>query len=312
MGLYISNILDNYYNMRIEDRLTLIKKLVNLHEENKYDAGYTYDYGETLEAIKSIAYYTLKGQNFDKFYESLTSAQKKELQTQVYTASEKLKRSNWCDAHISKTTMKMLKDVYKSEEEYTKEEKELFVPDFKVLKEEFNNCDGLFHTGISSEKIISTFCRRYYDYLVDDLSDYGFTKEEQKIISKRYVIPGLSEFNNAIKDSISVIRDNINESTRNIFDSLDPTQQMYTMFTILSLSKYELNYWIEKRKEERENKLQGQRPKVVRINCKHGKITLMEDLSKYETTRTRRQQSKKRKAHTKMKEIRRVNSGYCY
>lgn len=310
MGLYISNVLDNYYNMRIEDRLTLIKKLVDLHDENKYDAGYTYDYGETLEAIKSIADYTRKGQNFDKFYESLTPAQKKELQTQVYLAAEDVKSRIWYN--IPKYH-EVLKDMCVPGIEYSKEEKEIFKPNFKMLDEEFEDCDGLFHTGISSERIISTFCRRFYSYAVDyTLDGYNFTEQDKAIIHKRYYNPAVGELNNALKSSISILRNNINESTRNKFDSLDPIQQMYTMFTIFDISKSELNYWIEKRKEERENKLQGQRPKVVRINCKHGKITLMEDLSKYETTRTRRQQSKKRKAHTKMKEIRRVNSGYCY
>ena len=310
MGLHISDILNNYYNMRLEDRLTLIKKLIKLHEENKYDAGYIYDYEDTLEAIYNIAYYTLKGQKFKDFFEGLNYAQKKELQTQVYITSQKVKTRSWYD--IPKHHER-LKTMYKPEEEYIKEEKELFVPNFEVLDKEFEDCDGLFCTGISSEKIISKFCRRYYRYANDyELDGYKFTEEEKETIREKYYKPVSNEFNNAIKDSISVIRDNVNESTRTMFDTLDHTQQMYTMFTILSLSKSKLNDCIERRKESRKKILKKQKPSEIRIKCKYGKVTLMEDLGKYETKQLQRHQSKKRKAHTKMKEIKKVNSGYCY
>lgn len=236
MELYIKEVFNNYYNMSLEDRIKLTERLEDLHEEYKYDDGFGRNYSESLTTIKTTAYYILKCKNLKEFYKNLDNDQKKELQTQVYLTSEKVKSWIWVPKIYEKLGI-----IYNPDEEYEEEAKEPFELDLERLNEELKRCDGFCYDSLSAEKIISTF-------------------------SRTYSTPSPSEFNKAIKEAISTIRENINDSTREMFDSLRPIQQLYSILNILIIPKEELNYWIEYRRELRKNKAAVQKTKRYREN----------------------------------------------
>ena len=46
---YTNIVFDNYYKLSLDDRITLINKIIDLHDEYKYD--FNYNYSESLRRI---------------------------------------------------------------------------------------------------------------------------------------------------------------------------------------------------------------------------------------------------------------------
>ena len=245
---HIGEVIDNYYNISLEDRVTLIEKLQELHYENMSD--FTCGYFDSLDTIEIVAKKMLQASKFEEFFNALNAKEKKEFQTQLYELS--YKTNNWAWHSIPKVYDRV-KKIYGLE--YTPiEKKEIFPVDFTKLDEELNDCGYLFEIPdtLDPERVISVFCKRYYRYAIDRLEGTKLSDEEKERLIKKYSDPLISEFNELMDSVIKVICKNINMSTKKKFCSLSKENQLYTVFQALDIDKERLDDKIEYRAKIRE------------------------------------------------------------
>ena len=237
---YIEKTFDNYYNIPLEDRLKLIDRIYKLHEENECEFDFTYN-----DAIKTIRLTTKKmiqASKFEEFYNNLDKKEKKEFQTQVYLMADSGKKMI---AHRLPNKYKIISKIYGIQKDES-DIKEEFSVDFNKLDKEFKNC---YYNDVDIEKIISNFCMRYYTFAFDQCYWPNLSKEEYKEYLKKYSNPLVFEFNKIMNKCISVILSEARESAKDNFCSLLPEQQLYITFSLLNITKQELNTTVLYRQE---------------------------------------------------------------
>ena len=239
---YIGEILNNYYDISLEDRIILIEKLDRLHYDNM--TSFIYSYSDGLSIIEMTTNKMIQASKFEEFYNTLDNKEKKEFQKQIYEAS--YNTNNWPWYNIPKSYDK-IKKIYGLE--YTPlEKKEKFKIDFNKLDEEFNQGNK----SINPEEVISVFCKRYYKYAIDRLENTKLPLKEKEELIGKYSNPLIYEFNEAMKKFTRVIDKHINGSTRKIFLSLPKEKQLYIIFQALDIDKEKLDDIIEYRTKVKE------------------------------------------------------------
>lgn len=253
IGNYGNEIIDRFYDMTLDDRLKLIEKLIRLNNEIKsseYGWQYT-DHKKDLEIVKEVTSIIKKAEQFTEFYNSLNDKQKKELQTQVYIESEYSK--TWA---MSKHKHKCISRIYVPYRKTPKRNNDLFEFDINLLNEELKTSRLL-----SRITLIEIFCSFYTEYAFDNYLewDYDYKNPEVKKYRRLYTLPLLKEFNNAITEVSRVLKNNLNDSIKEEYNSLTKEQQVSVISGILSIDEENLDRYIEyrdkKRQEEKVKKL---------------------------------------------------------
>lgn len=246
LGEYTNEVFDNFYNMSLEDRIILIDKLININK-SMMTSKFRLDNRDNLELVKRVTMGILQAEKFPELYSRLNDKQKKELQTQIYEASSDVKKRWYAydyDEWISR--------IYIPFGEYKQEEKTPFVLDTKKLQEEFNMSRVKIGYVDAALHIFSELYSKYaFDYFLD--WNFNFKEEEVKEYRRKCTIPLIKELNNATTKVLRVLKNNLNESTLNMFNSLNDEQQISVIFEIVDNNEEYLDRGIKNR-EERRNK----------------------------------------------------------
>ena len=254
LGEYTNEVFDNFYNMSLEDRIILIDKLINLNK-SMMTSKFRLDSRDSLELVKRVTMGISQAEKFPEFYSRLNDKQKKELQTQIYEASSDIKR--W---HVHDYD-EWISRIYIPFGEYKQEEKTPFVLDTKKLQEEFN----MPRVKIGYvDAALHIFCELYSRYAFDYFFDWNFdyNDEDVKEYRRKCTIPLIKELNNATTKVLRILKNNLNESTLNMFNSLDHGQQISVIFEIVENNEEQLDRGIKYR-EERRNKIKEKEEKSL-------------------------------------------------
>ena len=261
---YTKVVLDNFYNISLEDRITLINRLINLHEINKSD--FDYNYYNSLKSMLDTYKKIYSVSRFKDFYNNLNDKEKKEFQTQVYLTSESVLNWRWFDVP---NTFDIIKEYTFSDEITDKS----YNIDFDMLDSELENSDEYSENLISgAEIIINEFVKRYYNYAFNNYSKDRYSNEEINYIFETYTKPFIIELNSNVNDCISFIKDNINESTRLKFNLIDDDKLIYALFKLIDINKDYLSYMVQKRQELRNLKNQKYKERRSKPRTKVKKI----------------------------------------
>lgn len=196
----------------------------------------------------------LQIQSFEQFYKSLNDKERKEFQTQVYLMTELIKEWTWFDVPKSYESVYNLLNI-NCEETKEAQELDVFEVDFDKIDEEFDNCDSLFYTGgLNAEKIINSFATKYYYFAFNKIKQYNLSEEEQLSVFEKYSKPLVLEFNKTMKNCSSMIKENINKSTRKNFESNPYDRQIFTTFKLMDIDKNYLSEMAEKCQKLRNRK----------------------------------------------------------
>ena len=244
LGEYTREVFDNYYNMSLEDRVILIDKLFKLNE-SMMTSKFRLDNRDDLRIAKKVAVGISKSEQFPELYSRLNDKQKKELQTQVYEICSDIKRWHTDDSD------RWISRVYIPFGEYKEEEKTPFVLDTKKLNEEFHT----LRIG-TIDAMLYIFSKLYVKYALDYFADWEFdyNDEDVKEYRRKCTVPLIKELNNATTKVLRVLKNNLNESTLNMFNSLDHEQQIAAIIEIVDNNEEDLDRGIKFR-EERRNKI---------------------------------------------------------
>ena len=247
----IKNTIENYYNMSLEDRNRFISILYEIYDKYKYEFQYGYD--EILSTIEQINSLMIKAKNFEFFYDGLNAQERKEFQTQVYLKSAKAKSlsSNY-DSKIE--LYSKLIEACDSIKDSKKENITSFVLDVDSINKDFEEMDDLFDCEIIAERIISSFGFNYYHCAFNYLKNLTMSLERRTELSKRYYEPFINEFNSIMQKCVETMRNNMNDSTKAIFDTLTPNEKFITISGLLNISKERLYDISNERKKLREQK----------------------------------------------------------
>ena len=226
---YAKQVVDNYNNLILKDKLELVERLTKLNRRIYEDGGWD----QELSTIKEYLFKQLQGSIFPTFYSNLTANQKKEFQTQLYLEIAHLKEY---DIKYAPEECRVLAKVYDQDTE--EKEKETYQVDFPTFCIELKNT-----SNNESSHLIYDFIDSNYRIGLKGIDE---TPE------------AIKELIHTIKKCISVIRDNINEKTRNAFDSLSLEQQIYILFKMLDYDKRQLDNKIEEREYFKKIKAQNQ------------------------------------------------------
>lgn len=241
LGEYTNEVFDNFYNMSLEDRIILIDKLINLNK-SMMTSKFRLDNRDNLELVKRVTMGISQAEKFPEFYSRLNDKQKKELQTQVYEISKDIKECNLDDSNA------WISRIYIPFGEYKEEDKTPFVLDTKKLQEEFNMPRVKIGYVDAALHIFSKLYSRYaFDYFVDWNFDYN--DEDVKEYRRKCTIPLIKELNNATTKVLRVLNNNLNESTLNMFNSLNDEQQIATIFEIVDNNEEHLDRGIKYQEE---------------------------------------------------------------
>lgn len=254
LGEYTNEVFDNFYNMSLEDRIILIDKLINLNK-SMMTSKFRLDSRDSLELVKRVTMGILQAEKFPELYSKLNDKQKKEIQTQVYEISRDIKECNLDDSNA------WISRIYIPFGEYKQEEKTPFVLDTKRLNDEFNTPTVKIGYVDAALHIFSELYSRYaFDYFFDWNFDYN--DEDVKEYRRKCTIPLIKELNNATTKVLRVLKNNLNESTLNMFNSLDHGQQISVIFEIVDNNEEHLDRGIKNR-EERRNKIKEKEEKSL-------------------------------------------------
>ena len=100
------------------------------------------------------------------------------------------------------------------------------------------------------------FSKLYVKYALDYFADWEFdyNDEDVKEYRRKCTVPLIKELNNATTKVLRVLKNNLNESTLNMFNSLDHEQQIAAIIEIVDNNEEDLDRGIKFR-EERRNKI---------------------------------------------------------
>lgn len=218
---YIKEIFDNYNQISIEDKKKLSERIIKIqdddHDENFYFSCY-YGLGNIDKLLDSM----VKAKNFGEFYNSLNDKQKKEFQTRVYlTSSNKDIFNDNFDLYeyIAESVKTIDYKIVKKKNEYT--------IDFEKLENVLEEA----YLYDMSEKIVAMY---------------------KNIVSRENYNQILFEMLELVKKCSSIIIENVNDSTRNEFQSLSLDRLVMTILLLLDIDKIQLDNDIEYRKKLRQ------------------------------------------------------------
>lgn len=241
LGEYTNEVFDNFYNMSLEDRIILIDKLIKLNK-SMMTSKFRLDNRDNLELVKRVTMGILQAEKFPELYSKLNDKQKKEIQTQVYEISKDIKECNLDDSNA------WISRIYIPFGEYKEEDKTPFVLDKKRLNDEFNTPRIRIVDIDAALYIFSELYSKYaFDYFLD--WNFNFKEEEVKEYRRKCTIPLIKELNNATTKVLRVLKNNLNESTLNMFNSLNDEQQIATIFEIVDNNEEHLDCGIKYQEE---------------------------------------------------------------
>ena len=251
MGLfYIQDVIDNYYNISLEERLKLIQMLKQLHATHTYDIGISYhDILDTIELLTKKAY---QAEQLEKTYGALTQKQQKELRTQTHIKAKEYKGQWWYDVPKSYELASEILTLDKPEKIEVKEP--TFKIDFARLEEELGGKDTDYYgCEFNVGAFFRTFTGRHFYFALGIIDHLQLTDENKKDLYQKYTKPMLNEFYLAEQRYNDVIRSEFSDSTEKLFSSLEGKAQLYTIFDMLDIDIEKLNWQIECR-EYKNNK----------------------------------------------------------
>lgn len=245
---YIQEVIDNYYNISLEERLKLIEMIKKLHSTHTYDIGRSYhDILDTIELLTKKAYQV---EQLEEFYNSLTKEQQKELRTQTHIKAKSYYKGNWYyDVPKSYELVKELLTLDKPER-IDKREK-TFKVDFDRLEEEFGGKGTDYYAcDFSVSGFFKAFTRSLFYHPLGITGKHKLSEEEKKEVYRKYTKPMLDEYYYAEQRYSDIIESEFSESTKKLYDSLDDAAKMYTRFDMLDVTAEDLDWKTECREYE--------------------------------------------------------------
>ena len=226
---YINEIINNYNNLNNKDQLTLLERLTKLNKNQNIF------YEQDLKTIEDFLIKQLELKLFLENYKKLDAKQKKEFQTLLYVKASQNKNENYFSNHL-----RLISNIYNPELQEENNNNDNFEVDWPTFCIEQKNLDRK-----QSIALIQNFIDNYYSFL--------FRKEDIKSRQTE------KKFNLLINQCITEIRNNLNNSTRELFDYLTTEQKLTTLFEMTYLNAELLNESITEREALNTNKHQSPR-----------------------------------------------------
>lgn len=222
---YIKEIFDNYDRLNIEDKKQLSNRINKIQDDDSYNELYFsghYDLNSIDEFLDLIINIKHNAKYFESFYNALNDTQKKEFQTRAYLTADNINN------YYSKSDLySTIANLVKTNEDKSLNESDAFTIDFERLEsalEDADICD-------MSERVVAVY---------------------QNIANPNKINQIPYEIIKMIKKCLSMIKENVNDSTRNKIESLSLDKQIITTLLLLDVDKEQLNNDIEYRKKLRE------------------------------------------------------------
>ena len=224
---YIKEIFDNYNKLSIEDKKQLSERIIKIQDDDRSGEFYFSRYYD-LDSIDRFLDLIINAKNnlkhFEKFYNMLNDKQKKEFQTRTYLFADNM------DVPSDKLYLyKKIADLVIPKADNLSEKKDVFTIDFERLE-------------IALEEI------NYYDMSERVVAIYQNIANIEKTNQVPYEIIEM------IQKCLSIIKENVNDSTRNKVESLSLDRQVMIVLLLLDVNKTQLDKGIEYRKKLREER----------------------------------------------------------
>ena len=268
MTTYIEEIIDNFYNTRLAERIVFLEILHEAYlkaediSEKKYPPrwdGSRFSINRIPQLIV-LTKIMFQFQRSEAYYNVLTEEQKKELQTQVYLKAkyaddwtrEPIPRANTRLPYIIFDDISSVTDF--EEQPYERYSHKEFRINFSKLQDEINKClDSSNNEELALMSCVDDLSQRYYEYTFK-LSNQKLADITREMYVERSIKPLSAEYNYSKEKFDETLHKNINEKTAKIYDSLNDKQQLQVAASILNIDVCELDRMIEYRKQVRKTK----------------------------------------------------------
>lgn len=273
MTTYIEEIIDNFYNTRLAERIVFLEILNEAYEqaekisEEKYPPRWDGS-NFSINRIPQLILLTkimFQFQRSEAHYNVLTEEQKKELQTQIYLKSryiddwteEPLPRAN---SRLNQYNLNKIDRITDFEEQpYEKYQDKYYRIDFSRLMDEVHKClESTGHEDLALMSSVDDLSHRYFEYTFD-LVNQKLADTTKEMYIETCIKPISAEYNYSKRTFDEVLHKNINAKTAKIYDSLNKKEQFEVAATILNIDVSELDYMIACRKQLRKSKKETQK-----------------------------------------------------
>ena len=214
---YIKEIFENYSLLSIEDKKKLSERMIKIQNDDRANNFYFSSYYD-LESIDKILDFIIKANHFEEFYNSLNDTQKKEFQTRTYITAKN-------EDNYNLESYEYIADLVKDINIETPNKKDNYKIDFEKLEMALEEADD-------------------NDILESVVSIY-------KNISSPKVLYELVE---TTQKNLSIIKENVNNSTRSKIEELPLDRSVITTLLLLDIDKEKLDNDIEYRKKLRQER----------------------------------------------------------
>lgn len=230
---YIKEVLDNYNNMGIEDRLKVNEILEKFYKDNEKCCS-SHEY--TFKHLNIILENMLRAKKFPELYNSLNKMEKQEMDEQILNSCMSLRTNDY--AYDRDLIGKMLGLDYDGEIENPS-----FVLDEVRLKKELANDE------LVPNYILNVFKVKYGECAVNEVDYYKYKDIAEEKLLDKYAKPLVIEFKNIMNDMINFIISNTASYTSNSYRLRDLEDQILVFFNINYLTKEDLDFKISSREQ---------------------------------------------------------------
>ncbi len=235
---YVKEVLDNYNNMSLEDRIRVNEILEKFYRDNK---EYCYSHSYTFKYINFLLENMLKAREFPNFYKSLNSKEQRIIREQIHLGYSLF--SPYDDAYDAGLIYKMLNMKYEG-----KTNDATFILDEERLNSE------LADEYICPEPILNVFKVRYTEAALNNLNHCLYSGKDEKKLLNKYAKPLVIEFKNIMDSTIGYILSDMPSYVRNSYGPRSLENKMLIIFMINEITKEKLDTIIKSEEEEAEER----------------------------------------------------------
>nr|MBP3258631.1 hypothetical protein [Bacilli bacterium] len=235
---YVKEVLDNYNNMSLEDRIKVNEILEKFYRDNK---EYCYSHSYTFKYINFLLENMLKAREFPNFYNSLNSKEQRIIREQIHLGYSLF--SPYDEAYDAGLIYKMLNMKYEG-----KTNDATFTLDENRLNSE------LADEYICPEPILNVFKVRYAEAALNNVNPYLFGEKDENKLLNRYASPLVIEFKNIMDNTIDFILSYMPSYVKKSFGPRSLKNKISIIFMINSITKEKLDTIIKREEEEAEER----------------------------------------------------------
>ena len=252
---YVKDVLDNYNNMSIEDRLKVNEILEKFYKDNR---EYCYSHDYTFKHINTILKGMLNAKEFPKLLKSLDDNEWHEMNEQILLACTGSSPFDYiCDRNLIDKMLEL---------EYTgKTEEPTFTLDEERLKEE------LADDEIVPNDVLNVFKVRYSEAAINEVDYYKYKGKAEEKLLRTYAKPLAIEFKNIMNETIDYMLSNISYYACPAFRLKSLEDKILIIFNVSALTKEDLDLRLAEREErmaKRAKEMEEKAAKEMKVKAK--------------------------------------------